>query len=79
MFVPQLLVIVLPDDGIHIRAVHGKFLAVHFPGTAHGSVKVVIFFENRSYTPLKLLPHPMGQFTGHVRIPSTSSISSRSS
>ena len=23
--------IVLPDDGIHIRTVHGKFLAVHFP------------------------------------------------
>ena len=39
----------------------------------------VIFFENRSYTPLKLLPHPMGQFTAQVRIPSTSSISSRSS
>ena len=42
-------------------------------------VKVVTFFVKRSYTPLKFFPQPMGQFTGQVRIPNTSSISSNSS
>ena len=38
-----------------------------------------ISFSLRSYTPLNLLPEPIGQFTGHVAIPSSFSISSNSS
>ena len=53
--------------------------AALFEPPTETALNIEIFLVSLSYTPLNLLPEPIGQLIGHVLIPRTFSISSRSS